>query len=223
MAEDFSWKTNDKLAVAVADKIRTHFPADPEQPGAWESLCDYLSRYAGLSFAEVSDIINGLGKLTNTPRDVFRIALAIAHCREKEPTKTKALKAHARILQISVDGKQKAFPKISLHVLLVSSKHAGKLMCYQMGLSEAIKLHKSIYCGRARKYAGRSLLEFVGCAVTVIVRDSLIVNVTANAEEKKLNKKLCSERTQADISCHEASQCCFCKKGKHECRLAVRT
>jgi hypothetical protein len=223
MAKDFSWKTNDKLAVAVADKLRSHFPQDTTQPGAWEGLLDYLAKYAGATFEEVTNLINGLGNLSNAPKDVFRLALAIIHCRDKEPAKDKAVKAHARILQITVDGKQKKFPKVSLHMLVVSSRHAGKYMIYQADLKEAVKLHRSIYSGRALKYAGRSLLEFVGCVATIYIRDALVVSVSADAEERKLNKQLCVDRCQADVSCHEASQCCFCKKGKHECRLAVRT
>lgn len=223
MAKDFSWKQNDKLAVAVADKLSSRFPQDPTQPGAWTGLLTYLSTYAGASFEEVSSLINGLGNLSNAPKDVFRLALAIVHCRDKEPAKDKAVKAHARILQVTVDGKQKKFPKVSLHMLVVSSRHAGKYMIYQADLREAVKLHRSVYSGRALKYAGRSLLEFVGCAVTIHIRDALVLSVSADAEERKLNKQLCIDRTQADVSCHEASQCCFCKKGKHECRLAVRT
>ena len=222
MAKDFSWKHNDKLAVAVADKLSKHFPHDTTQPGAWAELLDYLSKYAGATFEEVTNLINGLGNLSNAPKDVFRLALAIIHCRDKEPAKDKAVKAHARILQITVDGKQKRFPKVSLHMLVVSSRHAGKYMLYQVDLKEAVKLHRSIYSGRALKYAGRSLLEFVGCVATIYIRDALVVSVSADAEERRLNKQLCMDRCQADVSCHEASQCCFCKKGKHECRLAVR-
>lgn len=222
MAKDFSWKLNDKRAVLVADKIRSKFPEDPSIEGSWATLCDYLATIANVSYADTMTMLSRLQPLTSDPKDVFRVSLAILGCRDPQPAKGKSVQAHARVLQISVNDKQSRFPKISFRLLVCSGAHAGRYLEYQCSLSEAVKLHKAVYSGRSKRLSGRSLLEFVGCVVSVYIRDSLVIGITATPEEKKINKALCEDRCQADTACHEAQQCCLCKKGRSQCRMAVR-
>lgn len=222
MVEDFSWKHNDTLALKVAEKISQRYPEDPAVDGAFMSLCEYLSDVAGVEYATTVDLLKRLQPLSNTPLDILRVSFAIMHCKAPSGGKSRSDIAHARIYKVTVSDKESRYPKLSLHMLVVSSRHAGKFVQYQLPLTEAVKLHRAVYSGRARKYGGRSLLEFVGCVVTLRIRDALVVGVSANKEERKINKQLCVDRAQADVSCHEATQCCFCKKVRSQCRLATK-
>lgn len=221
----FSHTANDKKAVAVCEKIKTHFPAETVTYENCSNLIEYLTEVGKMPYIEAVRLLNILAPIDNKPFNVLRVSYALIHYESSDNTYTDdkgRLEAHAKILDVTLDDKDKVRPVICLKFLLVSSKKAGRLVDWQCSLTDCVKLQKTIYSGRSQKLAGRSLLELVGCVCTVKLRGDYITSVYADKGEKKTNRDLCQSRAKADYDCVVASTCARCKKTRVECRLSVR-
>lgn len=225
MEKLFSHTANDKKAVAIAEKIKGHFPTETVTYDNCINLINYLTQVGKMPYIEAVKLINNLSPLDNKPFNVLRVAYALMHYESTDNAyiddKGK-LEAHAKILDITLDDKDKTRPTLCLKLLIVSSKKAGRVLDWQCSLTDCVKIQKNIYSGRSRKLAGRSLLELIGCLCTVKLRGDYVIYLSADKSEKKINKELCQNRTRADYDCAQATTCARCKKSRTECRLSVR-
>lgn len=224
MVADFSWKSNDAKAQAVAAKLIGRFPPGSLTGDTLGNLCAFLSEYAGIDYITSMSILNRLAFSTGSPAELLRLAYALIH---HEPQKSQysrkgKFEAHARIIKVTADRMDSRNPQICLRALLVSSPYAGSLIDYVSPIRDTVKLHKKIYSGRSKALSGRSLLEFVGAVCTMKILDDTVQFIDATTEEKKLNKQLCTERAKADTECAKAPTCVLCKERRSTCRLAVR-
>ena len=224
MAADFSWKSNDAKAHAVASKLMSRFPAGTLTVDTLGNLCAFLSEYAGMDYMASMAILNRLAFSTGSPAEMLRLAYALVHYEPQQSSYTRKGKfeAHARIVKVTADRMDSKNPQICLRALLVSSPCAGSLIDSVFSIRDTVKLHKKIYSGRSKALSGRSLLEFVGSVCTMKIVDDIVQFIDATAEEKKLNKLLCMERAKADMECSKAPTCVLCKERRSTCRLAVR-
>lgn len=224
MGADFSVKSNDAKAKAVADKLIQKFPPGTISADSLSNLCAFLYEYAGLDYMESMTILNRLNISEGNPADMLRLAYALIHYTKPSSTYVTKAKfiAHAKIVSVTADKIGSKNPQICIRSLLVSSPYAGKLIDYALSLRDAVNLHKKIYSGRSKVLAGRSLLEFVGALCTVHVLNDSVQYIDADKEEKKLNKELCADRAKADTECVKAPVCSLCKERRSTCRLAVR-
>lgn len=224
MAADFSWKSNEAKAQAVAAKLVGRFPQGSLSADSLGGLCAFLNEYAGIDYITTMSILNRLAFTEGSPADMLRLAYALVHYEPKQSQYQRKGKyeAHAKIIKVTADRMNSKSPQICLRALLVSSPYAGSLIDFVTPIRDAVKLHKKIYSGRSKSLSGRSLLEFVGSVCTLKIIDDTVQLVDASTEEKKLNKNLCTERAKADTECAKASSCVLCKERRNTCRLAVR-
>lgn len=224
MAADFSHKKNDHTALIIARKILEAFP--PEK-WSWDfsgNLCAFLLKYAGLAYIDSMTILNSIA-FNGTAFDCLRLAYALIHYKKEAAftlIQRKAYTAHGKIMEVSADRVDGANPKVCVKLLLTSSSLAGRLVEYSMPVRDAVKLQRQIYSGRSKALSGRSLLEFVGCVCTARLFGLSVQYITADKQEKEMNKQLCAERTKADHDCQKAHSCVQCKERRAQCKLAVR-
>lgn len=224
MDSDFSHKLNDEKSVKVARRISDRFPPGTLSADTLAPLCEFLSEYAKLDYAGSMAVLNRI-EFGGSPFDMLRLAYALVHYdpRVQIYTSPKALQAHGKVLSVTADGMHSANPRLCLRILVVSSADAGSILDYELGLRDAVKLQKKVYCGRSRALSGRSMLELVGCQLSLRIKGRLVVSVDADKAEKKYNKQLCTDRVKADSTCVRASTCALCAERRKSCRLAVRT
>lgn len=220
---DFSVKINDKQAGLIAAKLLERFPPGSITDGNYSGLCQYLTEYAKLDYAQTLSILHRIG-YTGTPFDTLRLAYALLHYEQTNSPYFSRGKfyAHAKVLKVTADRMQSSNPQICLRLLLTSSPHAGSMIDSVMSIRDAVRLQKRIYCGRTKALAGRSLLEFVGSLCSVYVDGDVVQSIDATKEEKQTNKQLCTDRARADSECQAAPLCVQCRKKRSECRLSVR-
>lgn len=222
MAADFSIRTNDRTALKIAERLATRFPQGTLSPDSFGNLCAYLYEYAGLDYSETMSLIHRI-KFTGSQPDILRLSYALIHYEQVNGFGNRGkYTAHARVLKVTADKIKTPNPRLCLQLLLLSSRYAGCILNYEVSLRDAVKIQRSIYSGRSKALAGRSLLEFVGCVCTVHVIGDLPQSLSASVEEKKLNKQLCTARAKADTECQKAPTCVQCRERRATCRLAVR-
>ena len=222
MARVSSVEINDKQAVAVAARLAQVCNAEAFSVTA---LCTFLSSYAKLPFSDTLQLLNNLGISKPGRMELLRLSYALLHYKAgvfAYGVVPKA-KATAKVLRVTADTINKSNPKITLHMLVVDSPLAGRLVMKELTLSEAVRLSRSVYSGRSKALQGRSLLEFVGCVVKVKLFGNVVDSIFSEQPLREMNKQLCKDRAQADLECREAPTCAHCKKRRTECRLAVRT
>ena len=225
MENVFSHTANDKKAIAVAEKIKKYFPTNTVTYENCTELIEYLTKVGKLQYIEAVRILNNLSPIDSRPFNVLRVAYALLHYESVENTYNDdkgKLEAHGKIIDVTLDDKDKTRPIICLKILIVSSKKAGRVLDWQCSLTDCIKIHKNIYSGRSQKLAGRSLLELIGCLCSIKLRGDYITFITADKSEKRINKELCQDRARADLDCIQAPTCTRCRKARTECRLSVR-
>lgn len=224
MAVDFSVKTNDAKAQAVARRLLERFPEGSVDADSLGNICAYLSEYAKLDYQSTMQILSHIA-LSGKPSDMLRLAYALVHYQpDTDPYSISRGKvvAHAKIVAVTADKLSSSNPKICIRMLLVSSRHAGRFVDYEIGIRDAVRVQKKVYCGRSKALSGRSLLELVGSVCTAHLSGDSVIYLDSTAEERKLNKQLCADRAKSDSSCPKAPTCVQCKERRSSCRLAVR-
>lgn len=218
----FSIKRNDRRAKLIANRLMSDLASVDFSQSDPQALCEYLNEYAKMSYEESTALLNYL-TISKTPYDMLRLAYALSNYnRDEWQRKAVKVKAHAKILKVGLQGDSAKNMKITLMFLVVSSRHAGSIKYMTCSLSEAVMIQKKIYCGRSRELQGRSLLELTGCQCEVSLYNEAVIDVAITPAEKQVNKQLGKDRIAAEGSCPIASSCVTCKKGRSQCRLAVR-
>ena len=224
MAVDFSAKINDKKAQVIAARLLERFPEGSVSADSLGNVCAYLHEYAGLDYISSMRILSHIS-FTGKSSDMLRLAYALIHY---EPggvgydSSRARIVAHAKVVSVTADRVDAANPRVCLRALLVSSAHAGCFVDYEAGIRDIVRLQKKVYCGRSKALSGRSLLEFVGSVCTLHMVGDAVQFIDATAEEKQINKKLCTLRAKADTECVKAATCALCKERRNTCKLAVR-
>lgn len=218
----FSIKRNDRRAKLVANRLMSDLASADFSPSDPQVLCEYLNAYAKMSYEESMTLLNYL-TIGKTPYDMLRLAYALSNYdRDEWQKKTPKVKAHAKILKVGLQGDTAKNMKITLMFLVVTSRHAGSIKYMTCPLSEAVMIQKKIYCGRSKELQGRSLLELTGCQCSITIFNESVVEVATTPSEKQANKQLGNDRITAEGACPAASSCVTCKKGRSQCRMAVR-